>query len=406
MAELKRSLGVTECIFFGVGSILGAGIYTLIGKVAGWSGTMIWVPFLIASITAVLTAFSYAELSAMFPRAGGEYVYAKEAFGKKTGIILGTIISLNGIVSGATVSIGFAGYFNQLLGTPVMIAAIGIIILLFLINVSGIKESSTINIVFTIIEAAGLFFIIYAAAGYVGKVNYFELPDAGLQSLMTASALAFFAYIGLEEIVKLAEETKQPEKNIPKALFASSAIVMIIYLLVAICAVSAVDYKQLQESKSPLADIAGNTFGNTGIIIISIIALFSTSNTILSNMLGSSRVLLNMSKENKILNKLSYVSPKRKTPVSALILILIVMTGFALIGDIEIIARITTLLIFITFIAVNIAAIVLRIKKSKTKRPFRIPLNINNIPVTAVLGILLTLILFYYNLRSLAEGSG
>ncbi|MBK9047176.1 MAG: amino acid permease [Bacteroidetes bacterium] len=131
MAELRRTLGLAECVFFGVGSILGAGIYTLIGKVAGVSGNLIWLSFFIASMSALFTAFSYAELSAAFPKAGGEYEYAKKAFGKKTGVFLGLTISLNGIISGATVAIGFAGYLSELIGINLLVSAMGIIIVLF-----------------------------------------------------------------------------------------------------------------------------------------------------------------------------------------------------------------------------------------------------------------------------------
>src|SRR5688500_4938229 len=115
MSGLKRTLGVGQCIFFGVGSILGAGIYTVVGKVAGWSGNMLWISFLLASVTALFTAFSYAELSAAYPASGGEYEYTKRAFGKKIGVITGMVISLNGIISGATVSLGFAGYLSGLI---------------------------------------------------------------------------------------------------------------------------------------------------------------------------------------------------------------------------------------------------------------------------------------------------
>lgn len=151
MAELKRALGLTECIFFGVGSILGAGIYTLIGKVAGVSGNFIWLSFLIASVTALFTAFSYAELSAAFPKAGGEYMYARQAFGKKAGTFLGILISLNGIIGGATVAVGFAGYLTSLIDVNPWIASLGIITLFFLVNSSGIQQSSTVNVIFTII---------------------------------------------------------------------------------------------------------------------------------------------------------------------------------------------------------------------------------------------------------------
>ncbi len=403
MAELKRTLGLTECIFFGVGSILGAGIYTLIGKVAGLSGNFIWLSFLIAAVSALFTAFSYAELSAAFPKAGGEYEYAKKAFGKKVGVFLGITISLNGIISGATVAIGFAGYLSGLTGIHVMLSAMGIIVLLFGVNATGIRSSSIVNIIFTIIEAGGLFFVIYAAFPYLGEVNYMEAPPEGYNGILAASALAFFAYIGFEEIVKLAEETRDPEKNIPKALFAASAIVIVIYSLVAISAISVIPYPELGKSSSPLANVIGKDYGQTGVIIISVIALFATSNTILSNMVGSSRVLLNISKETKALKMFSYVSPKSKTPVAALVLILLLMGGFALIGNIEIIARIATVFIFITFIVVNLSVIVLRIRQKEMPRPYRIPLNIKNIPVISVLGILTTLLLLGYTIYSLVK---
>ncbi|MFM9944553.1 MAG: APC family permease [Bacteroidia bacterium] len=401
MAELKRTLGLAECIFFGVGSILGAGIYTLIGRVAGLSGNFIWLSFFIASIAALCTAFSYAELSSIFPKAGGEYIYAKKAFGKKTGVFLGMAISLNGIISGATVSIGFAGYLTKLIDINMLLATIGIIVFIFLVNVSGVRQSSVMNIIFTLIEAGGLIFVIYAAVSSVGEVNYLELPPNGYNGILAASALAFFAYIGFEDIVKLAEETKEPEKNIPRALFASSAIVFVLYTLVALCAVSVIPYQQLGGSKSPLADIIGLTYGKQGIIIISLIALFATSNTILSNMLGSSRVLLSMSRETKALRRLSFVSQKRQTPLAALVFILLIMCAFALIGNIETIARIATIFIFITFIIVNLSVIVLRIKEKELIRPYHIPFCIKNIPVISLIGILMTLVLLGYTIYSL-----
>jgi APA family basic amino acid/polyamine antiporter len=402
MAELKKTLGLAECIFFGVGSILGAGIYTLIGKVAGWSGNFIWLSFAIASFTALCTAFSYAELSAAFPKAGGEYIYAQKAFGRKTGFFLGSVISINGIVSGATVSIGFAGYLNELVGLGTLLSAFGIIGLIFLVNVSGVRQSSVINIIFTVIEISGLVFVIIAAWPAIGQVDYFELPGQGTHGIIVAAALAFYAYIGFEDIVKLAEETKDPGKIIPKALFITCAIVIGVYCLVAVAAVSAVPHEQLAKSASPLADVVSSRFGKTGIVVISIIALFSTSNTILSNMLGSSRVLLEMGKESRIFKPLAYVSTKRKTPVGALVLILVVMCAFALIGNIETIAQIATVFIFVTFMVVNLSVIVLRFKMPEQERPYRIPWTIGKIPVFSLLGMAMTLVLLAYNFISLA----
>lgn len=401
MAELKRTLGLVECIFFGVGSILGAGIYALVGKVAGVSGNLIWLSFFIASITALFTAFSYAELSSAFPKAGGEYEYAKHAFGKKLGFFLGAIISINGIISGATVSLGFAGYLSGLIGINLIIAALGIIIIVFCINVYGIRESSVINIIFTLLEVSGLLLVIYCSWSYLGNVNYFELPPNGITGVFTASALAFYAYIGFEDIVKLAEETKNPEKTIPRALFGSSVIVVILYTLVALSVVSVIPYDQLGLSKNPLAGVVKMTYGHAGVVVISIIALFSTSNTILSNMLSSSRVLLNMSKEAKRLTHLSYISYNRQTPVRALLLILIIMMCFAAIGKIELVAMIANVFIFITFLIVNLAVVVLRVRNKALDRPFKIPGNIKNIPIISLLGIVMTFFLFLVNFYNL-----
>jgi basic amino acid/polyamine antiporter, APA family len=311
---------------------------------------------------------------------------------------------MNGVISGATVAVGFAGYFTQLVPLPTLIASLAVIGLLFLINVTGIRESSTINIIFTIIETGGLFFVIFSALSHFGSADYMKLFERGINGFFTGAALAFYAFIGFEEIVKLAEETKNPQKNIPRALFTACVIVMIMYTIVTLAAISAKSAEQLAVSKSTLADIVSSEYGRTGALIISVIALFSTSNTILSNMLGSSRVLLNVAKEKKKLSKLAYVSPKRKTPVAALILIGIAMALFALIDNIETIAMIANLFIFTTFLLVNIAVIVLRKKDKDLERPFFIPFNIKNVPVFSLIAILLVLFLLGYNVYGLLSG--
>lgn len=400
--KLKRTLSLAECIFFGVGSILGAGIYTIIGKVAGFAGNLTWLSFLIASFTALLTAFSYAELSAAYPKAGGEYVYTKEAMGKNIGTSVGFIIALNGIISGATVAVGFGGYFTELLDTPVVLAAIGIIGLIFLVNVSGIRESSIVNIIFTVIEFAGLVLVIISAFPKIGSVNLLEVTESGKASVLMAASLGFFAFIGFEEIVKLAEETKNPQKTIPRALFSASAIVSFIYLIVVVSAVSALPIDRLAKSSSPLSDIAEEGLGTTAGLIIVVIALFSTSNTILSNMLGSSRVIYDMAKKVKIMAVFQRVS-NRQTPYAALILILVIMSAFALIGKIEVIAMIANVFIFITFFAVNLSVILLRRSNPQKSRPFKIPLNVNNMPVLSFLGMAMTLLLFGFNIYILSS---
>ncbi len=404
MGELKRTLGVAEVIFFGTGSILGAGIYAIVGKVAGYGGNMMWLSFLISAFTALMTAFSYAELVSIFPRAGGEYVYLKQAMNKKMAIVTGLLISANGIVSGATVSLAFAGYLSQLLEVPIFMGASGVILIIWLVNVAGIKQSSVVNIIFTSIEFIGLLMVIYVGIRHIGEVNLFEMPEQGFTGLMIGASLSYFAYVGFEDIVKLSEETKKPEKKIPIALFASSAIVATVYILVAICSVSVLSWQELDKTDHPLSDVVETHMGITGLTIVAFIALFSTSNTILSNMMGSSRVLREMGEESRKLKWLAFVSPKRQIPFTALVFIGLLMIAFAAIGKLETVAFFANFFVLLTFLLVNIAVIILRKKCQDVERPFRIPFNFRNIPLTAVIGIAFTLLLVGYNVYALITG--
>lgn len=405
MAKLKRTLRLGEVVFFACGVILGAGIYTVIGEGAGFGGNMLWLSILVAAVTAGMTAFSYAELCAMYPEAGGEYAYAKRAFENPLQVTVGLMVSLSGILGAATISIGFAGYFSELLNFNLRLGALCIILLILFINITGIRQSSATNIVFTIIETAGLGYVIYSAWPAVGDIDYFELPPAGAAGVMAGAALCFFAFTGFEDTVKLAEETKNPERNIPRALFMASTIVAVIYVLVVIAAVSAVPYGQLAESDSPLSAIVESRFGRTGALIIAVVALFSTSNSLLSNMMGASRVLYTIAGDTRRLKWLAFISPKRQTPVTALVLAAACAAAFSLIGDIKTVALIANFFVLGTFLLVNLAAIRLRITKKNEKRPFRIPGTIGAIPVIPVLAIIMTLVLGGFAVYGLLSGN-
>jgi basic amino acid/polyamine antiporter, APA family len=405
--KLTRTLGLVECIFFGTGSILGAGIYAIVGKVAGIGGGATWVCFAIASLTALMSAFSYAELSSMIPKAGAEYYYAKAAFNRKRAVVLGLIVSFTGAISGATVSLAFAGYLSELLLVPQFLSAAGIIGLVWVVNSIGIRQSSWVNIVFTVIEFGGLILVLWAAAPYFETAKIVEIPTGGVNALLIGAALSYFAFLGFEEIVKLSEETKNPQRNIPRALFVSSGIVIVLYLLVSMAVVCVVPPSELGQSEHPLADVVEKGIGVTAAVALSVIALFSTTNTILSNMIGSSRVLLELGEEHRTLRKLAYVSPKRKAPLAGLLVAAVFMVGFAAIGNLETVALVANFFIFIVFLTVNVAVIVLRYKQPNATRPFRIPLNIGPLPVPSVLGILMTLLLLVYSVYYLATaGAG
>jgi APA family basic amino acid/polyamine antiporter len=403
MTELKRALGLWQCVFFGVGSILGAGIYVLIGKVAGLAGNLSWLAFLLSAVTAFLTALSYAELSSMLPNAGGEFVYAKRAFGRRLGAAIGLLVTTNGILAGATVAIGFAGYFIQFLDVGVRPAAWALIGLMFLFNVVGIRASSGVNVVLTLVEIAGLCVVAYAAAPMLGEANFLEMSDHGPHGIFLGASMAFFAYVGFEEIVKLAEETKDPERTIPHALMIAGALVTVVYIGIALLAVSALPWQTLRESDAPLADIVRGSLGQTGVIIVAVAALFSTSNTVLSNMLGSSRVLYDMGRETRLLRPFAYILPGRKTPLAALIAVLLFSLALASIADIGTVAEFATFAIFGTFFFVNLAVIVLRRREPDTRRPFRIPLSVTGVPVSAAAAIALIILLLAYNIYAIVS---
>lgn len=215
MNTLKRELSLTEVTLYGVGIILGAGIYALIGEGAGLTGNSLWLSFVIGAVIASLTGLSYAELASLYPKAAAEYVYVRESFGSKLlAFLIGWLILFTGITTVATVSLGFAGYFNGLFGIPMLLVAIVLIVLLSYLNYLGIKQSSRINILFTLIEISGLILIITLAFlnfDTLRSVDYLAMPN-GLEGLLAASALVFFAYIGFEDIANIAEETKNPQK--------------------------------------------------------------------------------------------------------------------------------------------------------------------------------------------------
>src|SRR5687768_15324982 len=168
MGELKRTLNLTEVVFFASGVILGAGVYTVIGKAAGAGGNMLWLSFALAAFTALLTLFAYAELVSVYPSSGGEFTFVNKAVGIRWALVVATMVSLSGIIASATISLGFAGYFSELFDWPVKFTALGIITALLAVNILGIRHSSVVNIIFTILETGGLLFVIYTAAPTFG----------------------------------------------------------------------------------------------------------------------------------------------------------------------------------------------------------------------------------------------
>ncbi len=386
--HLKRELGLVACVLSGVGIIFGAGIYALIGKAAGIAGNAVWISFFFAAAVAALTGLSYAELSSIFPKAGAEYVYTEHAFSRKLAFIVGFLVISGGIIGAATVSLGFAGYFLALFQTPLIPTAVALITVLSLINFWGIKQSAGIAILFTLIESLGLVAIILIGIPYFGKVNYFEFSPQGLGGIFSAASLIFFAYLGFEEIVKLSEETKNPTKTIPTALIIAMVISTIIYILVSVSAVSVLGWEKLGVSSAPLADVASSALGGNAFLMLSIIALFATSNTALLMMLASSRLMYGMAVDHGFPKIFSSVHKIHRTPHFAVFLVMLLSILFVLLGKIEVVADLTNFVAFITFIVINASVIALRYKFPKSNTRFHTPGSIGKVPLLPVFGII------------------
>jgi len=415
MVKLKKELSLFDATVYGVGIILGAGIYALIGQAASIAGTALWLSFVVGALVSSFTGLSYAELSTMFPKAAAEYFYVRSAFGSRfPAFLLGWIIVFTEIVAAATVALGFAGYFEALFAFSfgglsraliIILIALALIAILSYVNFRGIRESARLNILFTAIEVTGLILIILLAFNFYGKVNYFETPK-GLSGIFSAAILVFFAYLGFEDIANLAEETKNPKRDLPRAFILAIIITTILYVLTSIATVSLADWKKLGEVGNPLAFAASHSFlGENAKLLISFIALFATANTVLILLIVASRMMYGMAKDRSLPEKLATVHEKTHTPWLAVIVAMIFSMIFVFLGDIALVASITSLGAFIAFAAVNLSLIWLRHTMPRAERAFRVPLNIGNYPLLAFLGVFSCIfMIFQFNLELILFG--
>ncbi|MGY5148371.1 MAG: APC family permease [Candidatus Nitrosopumilus sp. bin_7KS] len=392
MSELKRHMGLFQLTMYGTGLILGAGIYVLIGEAAGFAGNAVWISFALGSVVALFAGFSYAELSSVFPKAAAEYVFIKNAFKNNFfAFIIGWLTAITSIITAATVALGFGGYFAEFVNIPIVISAIGLLVILSIVNFIGIRESAWTNTIFTVIEATGLILIIVIGFTFASPepIDYSESPS-GLTGIAIAFVLIFFAFIGFEDMANMAEEVKKPRKTLPRAIILSVLISGIIYILVSLAVVRVVNWEELANSAAPLALVAERGLGSEAHIILSSIALFAITNTVLITLVAGSRIFYGMAKEKVFPSILKKVHFKTKTPWIAVIVIMITAISFTFIGDIVIIANITVFAIVITFAAVNLAVIVLRYTEPDIERKFKVPINIGKFPILPLLGLIVS----------------
>ncbi len=392
MGNLKKTLGLTMLCFYGTGMILGAGIYSIIGKAAAHTGPTLWMGFVFAGVAALLTALSYAELATMFPKAGAEFIFFGEAFPKKKWIAgtAGIAMVFSGAATATTVALAFADYLARFFETPEKAVAGAVLVVFTGVAIIGIKASGWVTVVSTLIEVGGLIFIIYLGLTSEKFGQSLEMmPTAGT---LTGTALIIFSFFGFENIVNLAEETKKPERDLPRAILISVVVSTVLYVLVSLSALALISTEKLAASSAPLMLVAQSASANAG-KILGAVALFSTANTALISMIGASRILYSMGTKNMVPTVASAVLPRRKTPWVASLVTLGVALLLLPSGGIETVASASSLATVTVFFLVNVALIVLRFTQGETKRAFRVPLAIGKVPILPCLGALVSLLL-------------
>jgi len=409
VSELKQNLGLFHLTMYGVGLILGAGIYVLIGEAIGFAGNSVWISFLLGTIVAVFAGLSYAELTALFPKAAAEYTFVKNAFKNNfIAFIIGWLTAITSIIMAATVALGFGGYFAKFVDLPIIVSAILLISALSVVNFIGIRQSAWINTIFALITIGGLVLIIFlgATATPTEPIDYFDAPS-GITGIVLAFVLIFFAFIGFEDMANVAEEVKKPRKNLPRAIILSIVITGIIYILVSLFSVRILDWQTITNSAAPLADVAESALGIRGGIIISVIALFATASTVLITLVAGARIFYGMAKSGSLPSPLGIIHSKTKTPWIAVIVIFIISIGFSFIGDIVIVANIAVFAVVITFALVNLSVIILRYVEPEMKRPFKVPINVGKFPILPLLGFLVTVYMaIQFELQVVTAGLG
>lgn len=402
--ELNRTIGPWQVLFYGLGSMLGAGVYVLIGKAAGLMGNAVWLAFAAAMIAALLTGLSYASVGSRYPKAGGAAYVAERAFRKSwLGYTVGIAVVMSGLTSMAMGLLSIADVLvkDVKIDLPAKLLAIAILVAIGVVIYRGIRESMWLNILCTLVEMGGLLFIIAVGMKYWGGVDYFEVPPAptsgassglgglGMVLILNGAVLTFYSFIGFEDILNVSEEVKNPRKAIPFGLVGAMIAATLIYMAVAITAVSVIPWRELAVSSAPLMEVASRAAPwFTGIKPVFLaITIFSIGNTALLNYIMGSRLLYGMSRQSLLPVALGKVHPVRRTPHVAVALLCVIVAVLILTGGVRQLAEATSLLLLMVFVVVNLALVILKARKGEPAGSFEIPYFV------PVLGVIVCVVL-------------
>jgi APA family basic amino acid/polyamine antiporter len=375
----------------GIGAIIGAGIFVVLGVAIGYAGPAIVISIIISGIVASFTAFSFAELGSALPKEGGAYEFAFELISPFAGFVVGCLWLFAQIVAGAAISLGFASYFVTIfpafsLKTVAVVAALALTGL----NLLGIKQSATVNNVLVIMKIAILCLFIGFGVSQIHPQNFSQFSPNGSFGILQGASFIFFAYLGFGRIATLGEEVKNPERNLPLSVLIALIVSIVIYVLTGLTATGLQNYKVLARSGSPIAEAAKVTGNFTLVAAVSLGALIATASVLLTNLLGLSRVAYAMARNNQLPKSIAKVSSRFGTPYVSILAMGALLTILTYALNLKEAAAITSFAILCVHLTVNLSAIRLR-KKMSGSTKFKMPFY----PLVPSLGLLSCIILMF-----------
>ncbi|MGP9032858.1 amino acid permease [Glutamicibacter mysorens] len=409
LGTLKRSLGVTQLVMISVGATLGTGILVILGSAVPVAGPAIWIAFVLAGITALLSAVSYAEMAGMVPVSGSSYSYSYATLGEGMAWVCGWCLVLEYAVSAAAVAVGAGSYVNQTLeifglalpqalaagpgeGGIINLSALIVVILATLLLVRGARESALANTVMVIVKIAILVFFVVVAFTAFNAGNFAPLLPMGAAGVTGAASMVFFSYIGFDAASTAGEEAKNPQKDLPRAIMIAMVLVTAIYVLVAVAAIGAREWEWFADSEAALVQIVSEITGQKWIVLAfalaSVIAIVSV---VLTTLYGQTRILLSMGRDGLIPRFFAKISPSTRTPVIGTYVTGAVVAIAASLIPLGQLAEATSIGTLFAFSLVGVSVIYLRKTQPDIPRTFRVPLY----PVTPMLGIAACLFLMF-----------
>jgi len=389
-ARLNRTLGLPLVTLYGLGNILGAGIYVLIGKVAGFAGFSTTLAFLIAMATAAVTALSYMELAGRYPVSASVSVYLHRAFEKRW---LSTTIGLTmvggGVASAAALAQGFAGYLNSFVDVPTIVGSVGLLVVLGAVAVKGIGESATMAALLTGVEVLGLVLVIWFGRNAFAHIDVGRLlaidPAVGLGGVFTGAFLAFYAFIGFEDMVNVSEEVKRPSRTMPLAILFALLASTVLYLLVVVVSTTLVSPAELAASEAPLTLVFERSGASHG-VFLSVIGMIAAMNGVIVQIIMGSRILYGLAREGWIHSRFAHVHGAYQTPVRATLVVLSAMIIGTAVLPLVSLAQLTSLLVLIIFTLVNASLIVIKRRHRDHQGYINVPAAIPYLGVLLCLG--------------------